>query len=92
MSAPEPWTGNAVIIAVVIDFDTLARFAATRSPKALAMWCARNRITTFRDHKGRPCTTLTALDRALVPRRKNEAEPDYDAISSPPRSSRPQKD
>jgi hypothetical protein len=50
---------------MIIDFDALAKWIATRKVKAVAAWCARNRIYTFRDHKGRPCTTLSAIDEAL---------------------------
>ncbi len=54
-----------VVFTMIADFDTLSKLAATRKVKAVAMWCARYRIQTFRDTKHRPCTTITAIDRAL---------------------------
>ena len=60
-----------------VDFDTLAAYVKTRKVGAVAAWCARNRVLTFRDTKGRPCTTLEALNRALY-RGKDNNEPNYD--------------
>jgi hypothetical protein len=64
-----------------IDFDALARLAATRKVKAVAMWCARNRILTFRDTKGRPCTTQSALDEALGHSKDPSNEPNFAALN-----------
>ena len=61
---------------MLVDFDTLANFAGTRKVKAVAMWCARNRIHTFRDTKGRPVTTIAAIERALG--QGDVIEPNYD--------------
>ena len=60
-----------------VDFDTLAAYVKTRKVGAVAAWCARNRVLTFRDTKGRPCTTLEALNRALY-RGKDNNEPNYE--------------
>lgn len=60
-----------------VDFDTLAAYVKTRKVTAVAAWCARNRVLTFRDTKGRPCTTLEALNRALY-RGKDNNEPNYE--------------
>lgn len=66
---------------VTVDFDALAKFAATRKVKAVALWCARNRIQTFRDTKGRPCTTQTALDEALGHSKDPSNEPNFAALN-----------
>jgi len=66
-----------------IDFDMLASYVKTRKVTAVAAWCARNRVLTFRDAKGRPCTTVEALNRALYRGKNNENEPDYEWESSP---------
>src|SRR5581483_7939332 len=65
-----------------VDFDALASFVKTRKVGAVAAWCARNRVLTFRDAKGRPCTTVEALNHALYRGRDNENEPDYSWESS----------
>jgi len=63
-----------------VTFDTLAKLAATRKVKAIAAWCARNRILSFRDAKNRPCTTLEALNNALYKGKELEPEPDWAAL------------
>ena len=66
-----------------VDFDTLAAYVKTRKVGAVAAWCARNRVLTFRDTKGRPCTTLEALNRALYRGKYNDNEPNYEWENSP---------
>ena len=61
----------------LVGFDSLARWAGTRKVKSVAMWCARNRIKTFRDTKKRPCTTLDAINEALNGGRRENVEPNY---------------
>jgi len=63
---------------MIADFATLCALAATKRPKAVCAWLARNRIHYMIDTKGHPVTTLAALDRALGGGRPDENEPNYD--------------
>lgn len=63
---------------MIVPFDELAKLAGTRRVRSVAIWCARNRINTFRDTKNRPCTTIQALDSALNRGKDEENTPNYD--------------
>lgn len=62
---------------MIADYETLKQLSKARGPKGVAAWLARNRIKYFVDAKGRPVTTITALDRALH-RGEKDTEPNFE--------------
>lgn len=53
----------------LVNYDDLAAFVGTRKVLALKAWLARNRIQWMADHKRRPITTVSAINRGLTNRR-----------------------
>src|SRR5687767_6125960 len=71
---------------MIADFATLCTLAATKRPKAVCAWLARNRIHYMLDTKGHPVTTLSAIDRALHRGRDENNEPNIEALLPCPSS------
>lgn len=62
----------------LLSFDELAEKVGTRKVLAIKAWCARNRVKWLPDYKGRPITTLAALDRSLARGKDSNTEPRYE--------------
>lgn len=52
---------------MIVDAETLRALCGFKQKLRVAKWCKKNGIKYFRDAKGWPVTTQSALDRALTP-------------------------
>jgi hypothetical protein len=73
----------------LVGFDDLAAFVGTRKVNAIKAWLARNRIQYMTDHKHRPITTVSAINRGLTDRREGAGRLTDGVYLGPPRKLSP---
>ena len=68
---------------MMIDFDTLASWCGLKRPVAVQRWLSKCGIPYVTRPDGRPVTTITAIDTALLGGTNVNNTPDWNALESP---------
>ena len=70
---------------MIVGFARLQRLTGYKRASPIVDWLKSQRIQYLRDPKGRPFTTLEAINRAMEGRRKGQGQewqPDYAAAAA----------
>lgn len=75
-------TDGPVNITAVVTFESLVEMSGYKRPADVRRWLRRNGVLYLPGKGGRPSTTQTALDRAMLPGR-TKTRPDFSEFETP---------